>query len=127
MSFFAWQPGKSAQRIVANGSSKVSPLKHHALAVALLAGAGLAPMPVASAAGEESAKGLTLQLTSEQSKVYEAYRQRKDRFDRRLQAYWSVADVKRETRRSKHRARQAYTLDDYVAEQPPKWSGVPHA
>lgn len=98
-------------------------MKHHALAIALLAGAGLALTLVAPATGEESSKDLTLRLTPEQGKIYEAYRQRKDRFDRRLQAYWSVADTKRETRRAKHKAREAYTQDDYVTEQPPKWAG----
>jgi hypothetical protein len=75
------------------------------------------------AAGEEIGKDLAARLTPAQLKIYDAYRTARSQFDRQHRAYWRAVDAKRELRRAKHIMGQGYIADDYVAQQPPKYTG----
>jgi hypothetical protein len=69
------------------------------------------------------ASELTDRLTPAQLQVYEEYRKARAQFEVRHRAYWARVDAKRDARRAKHLLAQPYTAEDYVTEQPPKYSG----
>src|SRR5581483_8790007 len=46
-----------------------------------------------------------------------------DLFERRHRHYWQRIEAKRDARRAKRLMGLAYTPDDYIAEQPPKYAG----
>ncbi len=75
------------------------------------------------AAAQDGRAELFAKLTPEQRKTYDTVIKAKGQFELSLQSYWASVDAKRETRRAKYRAGQAFTPDDYVAEQPPKYVG----
>ena len=91
--------------------------------VVLLLALGAPALALPASAQEPVAKDLAQRLSPAQRKVYDAYRKARGQFERQLAAYWRTVDAKREARRAKHKAREAYTLADYVAEQPPKYTG----
>jgi hypothetical protein len=72
---------------------------------------------------EEVTPALAERLTAEQLQVYEQYHKARSTFDRQLQAYWRAVDSKREARKARRMLGQAYTADDYITEQPPKYRG----
>jgi hypothetical protein len=74
-------------------------------------------------AGEQISADLAARLTPAQRKTYEAYRAERGKFDREFRAYWRSVESKRELRRAKHIMGQGYTASDYVAQQPPKYTG----
>src|SRR5262249_24737699 len=75
------------------------------------------------ALGEEVGADLAARLTPVQRKVYDTHRPARIQFDRQLRAYWHSVDAKRELRRVKHIMGQSYTAEDYIAQQPPKYTG----
>lgn len=91
-----------------------------AVAAALAIASGSTPL-VTSA--QPISKELAARLTPAQRKIYETYRMARGAYEARHQAYWHAVDVKRQGRKAKHSAGQAYTIDDYVTEQPPKYVG----
>jgi hypothetical protein len=72
---------------------------------------------------EEITSELAARLTPDQLQVYETWRKARTTFDRQLQAYWRAVDSKREARKARRLLGQAYTADDYITEQPPKYRG----
>jgi hypothetical protein len=68
-------------------------------------------------------KELAERLTPAQRKTYEAYRLARAQFDSRHKAYWDRVEAKRDVRRAKWTMRQANTPEDYISEQPPKYTG----
>ena len=72
---------------------------------------------------QELPKDLAARLTPEQREIYLRYRKARDSHERRHRAYWHSVETKREARKAKRLLGQAYTADDYVAEQPPKFEG----
>ena len=72
---------------------------------------------------EEITPELAERLNPDQLRIYETYRKARTTFDRQLQAYWRSVDSKREARKARRLLGQAYTTDDYITEQPPKYRG----
>ena len=72
---------------------------------------------------EEITPELAERLNPDQLRIYETYRKARTTFDRHLQAYWRSVDSKREARKARRLLGQAYTTDDYITEQPPKYRG----
>ncbi len=64
-------------------------------------------------------------LSSQQLAAYRTYLVARADFERQSQVYWTLVDERREHRRRKFASRQAYSTDDYVLEQPPKYAGAP--
>lgn len=95
-------------------------MKYFSIALAILIAALVSDTRVVAQA---SSVDIMERLSPEQRKAYEAYTKAKEQFDRRFQAYWSLVDRKREGRRAKHRAGEAFTASDYVMEHPPKYAG----
>src|SRR5689334_18491267 len=83
------------------------------------AGLGLA-MPLRA---EEINPELTARLTPAQRRVYEDYRKARGAFDKQLETYWRAVDAKRDARKARRILGQAYTADDYIDRQPPKYRG----
>ncbi|KAB2911409.1 MAG: hypothetical protein F9K29_22560 [Hyphomicrobiaceae bacterium] len=96
------------------------PTRRDALAFLLAIGASQWP---ARAVAEEIPAELAARLTPAQRRTYEAYRKVRSAFEKRLQAYWRAVDAKRDARRARRLLGQAYTVDDYIAEHPPKYQG----
>jgi hypothetical protein len=95
-------------------------LRKTAAALAVL----IAASPIAFATmAQETSNELAARLTPAQRKLYDAYRAARGAFDRQHQAYWRAADSKRDARKAKHAAGRAYTADDYILQQPPKYAG----
>jgi hypothetical protein len=72
---------------------------------------------------QEVGKDLAAKLTPAQQTTYLVYLKARGQFDRQHRAYWSRVEAKRDARRAKHLLGQAYTADDYVPQQPPKYAG----
>jgi hypothetical protein len=72
---------------------------------------------------EEIDPAISARLSERQLKVYEAYRRAHLAFDQRLESYWKAVDEKRELRKRKYHANQAFVASDYISEQPPKYNG----
>lgn len=66
---------------------------------------------------------LAARLTPEQQQVYLAWRKARDAHERAHNAYWQSVENKRELRRAKRIMAQAYEASDYIAQQPPKYTG----
>ena len=91
-------------------------------AIALAFGITAACLPALPRA-EEITPELAERLTPDQLRIYERFRKARTTFDRQLQAYWRAVDSKREARKARRLLGQAYTSDDYITEQPPKYRG----
>src|SRR5262245_56086442 len=96
-------------------------VRRREIAASLVAVAALL-MP-AAAATQSSANELAAKLTPAQRQIYDDYRQARDQFEAKLRLYWARVDAKRDARRAKHMLAQALSADDYVPEQPPKYTG----
>ncbi len=70
-----------------------------------------------------STKELAEKLTPAQLAAYEAYRVARDQFERQLKAYWQRVEAKRDARKAKRILGQEYEPEDYIATQPPKYTG----
>lgn len=62
-------------------------------------------------------------LTVEQRRTYDAWRLARKTFEIELDAYWASVNTLRDLRRRKRSASQPFTLADYVATQPPRYTG----
>ena len=62
-------------------------------------------------------------LAPAQLVAYRNYLANRADFERQQQVYWTLVEERREFRRRKFASRQPYTPDDYVLEQPPKYTG----
>ena len=87
----------------------------------LLAVTPLAPATAAS--GIVIAPEIASRLTPQQTAAYRSYLIARADFERQSQVYWTLVDERRDNRRMKHAQQRAYTADDYVLEQPPKYAG----
>jgi hypothetical protein len=97
-----------------------SPARTAALALLVCTALLLAP----TAAWPQAIPGeLAEKLTPAQQKIYADYRKARDQFERRHRYYWQRIEAKRDARRAKRLMGLAYTPDDYIAEQPPKYAG----
>jgi len=76
-----------------------------------------------SASTQDIDKDLAAKLTPAQRATYVAYSKARSQFDRLHRVYWSRVEAKRDARKAKHLLGQAYTADDYVEQQPPKYAG----
>lgn len=96
-----------------------------ALALSMLAATlGLpAGAPFVRAAAQEVAADKLSRLSSEQRRVYDAWKAARHAFEIELDAYWADVNAKRDGRKHKRAARQAFTAADYVQTQPPKYAG----
>ena len=103
--------------------SNLSTWKRCARTVALCAAASGVWLWPCDARAQEIATDLAAKLTPAQRATYLAYTKARTQFDRVHRAYWTRVDAKRDARKAKHLLGQAYTADDYVAHQPPKYAG----
>jgi hypothetical protein len=99
-------------------TNRPSMTRNAVLALPLVAVAFSSGLPA-----QETGKDLAARLTPVQRKAYEEYRKARSAFDRRHQIYWRKVEAKREARKARRLLAQAYTAEDYVAEQPPKYQG----
>ena len=90
-----------------------------ALIMAAVMGASAAPAQSAMTVTPEIAANLTPQQLS----AYRLYLVSRADFERQQQVYWTLVDERRDFRRRKLTTHQPYTADDYVLEQPPKYTG----
>ncbi len=90
--------------------------------VGLLAMTGAATLPEAVHA-QQIGEALAAKLSESQQRAYVLYLRARSAFDQELQAYWIAVDQKREGRKKKRAQNAAFTPDDYIAEQPPKYAG----
>lgn len=66
---------------------------------------------------------IVAKLTPEQQQAYLAYLQARNAFDRQHEMYWALIEERRDHRRRKRAAKQPPEVADYVATQPPKYTG----
>jgi hypothetical protein len=95
-------------------------LRACSLGILLVALTGIAPV-----AAQKISPELEARLSETQLRQYRAYLQARGPFDRQLDEYWDDVEEKRDVRKRKRSAGQAFTNNDYVAEQPPKYAGPP--
>ncbi len=62
-------------------------------------------------------------LTPAQQQIYDSWRAARRGYERQADAYWAVVERKKDQRRDKRKAGQAFVRADFVLEQPPKYSG----
>ena len=89
------------------------------LAAVLPAAAALARNAIA----QEAAADKLAALSPDQRRIYDAYRIARLTYDAQLDAYWASVNDKRDERKRKRAAGQAYTSHDYVLSLPPKYTG----
>jgi hypothetical protein len=94
-----------------------------AIAGACLAYQPLAYQPALAANGITIAPEIAAKLTPPQLATYRTYLIARSDFERQAQVYWTLVDERRENRRKKHSQQKPYTADDYVLEQPLKYTG----
>jgi len=94
------------------------------LVAAALAGASLLQAAaVTEARAQAIGEALAARLTQDQQRVYVLYLRARKAFENELAAYWIAVEEKREGRRRKRAQNVAFTADDYIADQPPKYAG----
>ena len=74
-------------------------------------------------AAQQISDALAARLSPEQQRTYAAYSRARSAYERDAQNYWAGVDEKREGRRRKRGQGQPFTHSDYIAEQPPKYTG----
>lgn len=92
------------------------------VARALLCALAIGAAPLAAAA-QRIPDDVAQRLNPHQIQTYRTYLAARAAFDRKLDAYWSDVDERREGRRHKRRSDASITAADYVAEQPPHYDG----
>src|SRR5262245_19566013 len=91
------------------------------LRLALELGLVIAVLPAAHASDTQDISGyLAARLTPAQQQAVLAYRLARSKFEGEHRAYWNRVESKREARRARRMLGQPYTIEDYVASQPPK-------
>ena len=88
----------------------------------LLCALAVSASPLAATA-QRIPDDLAQRLNERQLDAYRAYLTTRAAFDRKLDAYWSDVDERREGRRSKRRSEASFSTSDYVAEHPPQYDG----
>jgi hypothetical protein len=63
------------------------------------------------------------QLSPDQRRTYDAWRNARTAFDTELDTYWTAVNTRRDERRRKRSAGQSFLARDYVMTQPPKYTG----
>jgi hypothetical protein len=89
----------------------------------LLAVVAASALTLPRASAQASTTELAEKLTPAQLAAYEAYRAARDPFERQLKTYWRRVEAKRDARRAKRILAQEYEPEDYIATQPPKYTG----
>lgn len=89
-----------------------------ALLLAVLAGIGPGTVK-AQGIGE----ALAAKLTESQQRSYVLYLRGRAAFEQELRAYWGAVEQKRDGRKKKRTQGVAFTADDYITVQPPKYDG----
>jgi hypothetical protein len=92
------------------------------VARALLCALAISTAPLAAVA-QRIPDDLAQRLDERQVEAYRAYLTTRAVFDRKLDAYWSDVDERREGRRGKRRSDASFSAADYVAEHPPQYDG----
>jgi hypothetical protein len=90
---------------------------------AWLIAAGLCVFAPHTAAAQSLDPAIAERLNPAQQRSYIDYLQARASFERQLEMYWALVSERRDNRRRKHAARVPYDATDYVAEQPPKYTG----
>jgi hypothetical protein len=93
-----------------------------AVARLLVCALAVTSVPLAAAA-QRIPDDLAQKLNERQTQAYRAYLAARATYDRKLDAYWSEVDERREGRRGKRRSDSSFTAADYVAEHPPQYEG----
>ena len=70
-----------------------------------------------------ASKDLADKLTPAQLATYDAYRSARDKFEHQLTYYWRRVEAKRDARKARRMLAQEYQAQDYIAQQPPKYTG----
>ena len=95
-----------------------------AVGLAGLAAVGPAATSMArNATAQEAAGDRFAALSPDQRRIYESYRIARLSYDAQLDAYWQAVNEKRDERKRKRVAGNAFTSRDYVLTQPPKYNG----
>ena len=90
--------------------------------LALLLAAGIA-VPATPPLAQSIGEALAARLSEDQQRAYVLHLRARAAHDREAQAYWAAIEEKREGRRRKRAQGVAFTADDYVPEQPPRFAG----
>jgi len=85
--------------------------------------AAVLALPLGTARAQGTPQELVDRLTPGQRQIYETYRKARDQFERQHRAYWHRIEAKRDARRAKRLLGQAPGPEDYIAQQPPKYTG----
>ncbi|MBO4226093.1 hypothetical protein [Bradyrhizobium neotropicale] len=100
---------------------------HGLVALALFAGApeavAVEAATLSASTADAMAQAATPQAIAEYRRKLREYQEARAAFDEEAGAYWSAISEKRRTRNAKRRERQPITLDDYVLNQPPLYTG----
>jgi len=78
---------------------------------------------VARPADDAMAQGASLSAIAEYRRLLKEYQEVHGAFEQQASAYWTAIAEKRRGRNAKRREHQQVTLDDYVLEQPPVYTG----
>lgn len=88
----------------------------------ILAGCSGSGPSIGDKAGPSEAYGIKA-LNAEQRRIYDHWKAARSAHDKLADAYWADIERKREQRREKRRAGQAFTPADFVLSHPPKYAG----
>jgi hypothetical protein len=103
---------------------RVNPYRSLRNGALLLGLAGVLSLALAPAApAQEAADALADKLTPPQRQIYLDYRKAMAAHERRHKGYWRRVEDKRDARKAKRMLAQEYGPEDYVVEQPPKYTG----
>src|SRR6201996_999155 len=94
-----------------------------ALALSLSVTPLLAADDAARSAMDAMAQGASPQAIAEYRRLLQEYQAVRGPFEQEASAYWSAISEKRRGRNAKRRDHQPITIEDYVLEQPPVYSG----
>lgn len=79
----------------------------------------------ATVAAQRIPNDVAERLNPRQTEAYRAHLTARAAFDRRLDAYWSEVDERREGRRRKRASGADFGAADYIGEHPPQYQGPP--
>ena len=91
--------------------------------LALSAGILACALTMIGAWAQGASKDLADKLTPAQLATYDAYRSARDKFEHQLTYYWRRVEAKRDARKARRMLAQEYQAQDYIAQQPPKYTG----
>jgi hypothetical protein len=114
----AWVPAARMLRLW-----PLRPLYQRGASLILAAGIVVCALSTIGAWAQSASKDLAEKLTPVQLAAYEAYRTARDKFERQLRYYWRRVEAKRDARKAKRMLAQEYEAQDYIAQQPPKYTG----